>query len=477
MDCGGTAPLWMHGGHGGNATTYRGAQSKRELVPSVPYLPATNSYFQEVQVIILTVAGVYTTNMPSHSEARTVEPQPGVAPSVATRETTGNRERLVSLDAYRGAIMLLMASSGFGIPQIAKNFPDSAVWKFLGFEFEHAAWTGCTLWDLIQPAFMFMVGVALPWSVANRQARDQSVGRMFSHAIRRALLLVLLAVFLTSAWSKQTEWVFTNVLAQIGLGYPFLFLLFFTRPRTQWLAAFGILFAYWLAFALYPLPPPGFDWKSVGVPENWVHQSGFAAHWEKNTNFAAAFDLWFLNLFPRATPFAFNAGGYQTLNFIPSLATMIFGMLAGCVLRGELALNEKLKRLVIAGMAGMVLGGTLHLAGLCPIVKRIWTPSWALFSGGLVTLLLAAFVAVIEWRGWKRWAFPLVVAGLNPITLYCMWQLMGGFVRERARTHLGQQIFESFGTLYAPMFERVTPLLVFWLILLWMYRRKIFLRL
>jgi heparan-alpha-glucosaminide N-acetyltransferase len=400
--------------------------------------------------------------------------------SLGRQETSSDGERtphrLVSLDAYRGAIMLLMASSAFGIPQMAKTFPDSAVWKFLGHEFDHAAWTGCTLWDLIQPAFMFMVGVALPWSVSNRQALGQGFGRMFSHALWRALLLVLLAVFLTSAWSKQTEWVFTNVLAQIGLGYPFLFLLYFTRSRTQWLAALSLLLVYWLAFVLHPLPTAAFDWKSVGVPENWPHLAGFAAHWEKNANFAATFDLWFLNLFPRQTPFTFSAGGYQTLNFIPSLVTMIFGMIAGRLLRSEAVLAEKLRRLVIAGVVGIVVGGALQLAGLCPIVKRIWTPSWALFSGGLVTLLLAAFVAVIEGRGWKRWAFPLVVAGLNPITLYCMWQLMGGFVRESLRTHLGQHVFDSFGTLYTPMLERAATLLVFWLILLWMYRRKIFLR-
>lgn len=385
-------------------------------------------------------------------------------------------ERLVSLDAYRGSIMLLMASSGLGLAQVARNFPDSALWKFLGQEFDHAAWTGCTLWDLIQPAFMFMVGVALPWSVANRRARGQSVGVMFGHALWRALALVLLAVFLTSAWSQRTEWVFTNVLAQIGLGYPFLFLFCFTRPRTQWLAAFGILFAYWLAFALHSLPLQTFDWKSVGVPEDWPHLTGFAAHWEKNANFAATFDLWFLNLFPREMPFTFSAGGYQTLNFVPSLATMIFGMLAGQLLRSGFSISEKVKWLVIAGIAGLAIGKVIGLAGLCPIVKRIWTPSWAIYSGGWVTLLLAAFVAVIEWRGWKRWTFPLVVAGLNPITLYCMWQLMGGFIRNNFKTHLGQHIFESLGATYAPILERVVVLLAFWLILLWMYRRKIFLR-
>ena len=385
-------------------------------------------------------------------------------------------ERLVSLDAFRGAIMLLMASSGFGIPQVAKSFHDNPVWKFFGYQCDHVRWTGCSLWDLIQPAFMFMVGVALPWSVANRRARGQTFGVMTGHAVWRALLLVLLAVFLTSASSQQTLWIYTNVLAQIGLGYVFLFLLYFTRARTQWLAAFGILFAYWLAFALYPLPSATLGWKSVGVPDNWPHLAGFAAHWEKNANFAATFDVWFLNLFPRETPFAFNVGGYQTLNFIPSLATMIFGMIVGRLLRDDIALTQKLKRLVIFGVAGIVLGKTVDFVGLCPIVKRVWTPSWALFSGGWVVLLLALFVAVVEWRGWKRWVFPLVVAGMNPITLYCMWQLMGGWVRDNLRIHLGQQIFESFGKVYAPIFERSATLLVFWLILWWMYRRRIFLR-
>jgi predicted acyltransferase len=383
-------------------------------------------------------------------------------------------ERLVSLDAFRGAIMLLMASSGFGVPQVAKHFPDSPTWQFLAGQFSHAEWTGCALWDLIQPAFMFMVGVALPWSVANRRARGQSFGVMFSHALVRSLLLVLLAVFLTSAWSQQTQWVFVNVLAQIGLGYPFLFLLAFTKPRTQALAAGLVLVGYWLAFALYPLPPQDFEGKAVGLPDDWPRLVGFEAHWEKNANLAAAFDTWFLNLFPRQSPFVYNDGGYQTLNFVPSLATMIFGLLTGELLRSSLSIPGKLKRLVLAGMLGMALGEAIALAGLCPIVKRIWTPSWALYSGGLVTLLLAGFVAVLDWRGWKRWAFPLVVAGMNPITLYCLWQLAPSFVRGSLKIHFGQHVFESFGVVYAPMVERVAVLFVFWLILLWMYRRRIF---
>jgi heparan-alpha-glucosaminide N-acetyltransferase len=141
------------------------------------------------------------------------QPQP-----VAAGETP-KPERLLSLDAYRGAIMLLMASSGLGLATAATFHPNNALWKFLAEQSDHATWVGCHLWDLIQPAFMFMVGVALPWSVANRRARGRAFGAMFRHATGRSLLLVLLAVFLNSPGSRQTAWSFNNVLAQIGLGY------------------------------------------------------------------------------------------------------------------------------------------------------------------------------------------------------------------------------------------------------------------
>jgi heparan-alpha-glucosaminide N-acetyltransferase len=385
-------------------------------------------------------------------------------------------QRLVSLDAYRGAIMLMMASAGLGAAHIARQYPDSSLWQFLAHNTEHAEWAGFTVWDVIQPAFMFMVGVALPFSVASRQARGHSRARMLVHALWRAVALILLAVFLSSAWSKQTSWSFANVLAQIGWGYFVVFLLAFTRPRTQWVAALGILFAYWLAFVLHPLPAADFDWQSVGVPADWSFLTGFAAHWEKNANIAAAFDQWFLNLFPRAEAFVFNRGGYATLNFVPSMATMIFGLLAGGLLRREGSIARKVTHLVLFGIAGVVVGKAIALAGLCPIVKRIWTPSWAICSAGVATLLLAGFVAVIEGLRLRRWAFPFVVVGLNPIALYCMWQLGGGFVRDNLQRHLGQDIFETCGADYTQTLQRGAILLVFWLVLLWMYRRKIFLR-
>src|SRR5205085_4011676 len=103
------------------------------------------------------------------------------------------------------------------------------------------------------------------------------------------------------------------------------------RPqREQWAGLTLILAGYWAAFALYPLPGTGFDYARVGVPENWRHlETGFAAHWNKNSNLAWAFDTWFLNLFPRPKAFVANNGGYATLSFIPTLGTMILGLIAG----------------------------------------------------------------------------------------------------------------------------------------------------
>jgi heparan-alpha-glucosaminide N-acetyltransferase len=384
--------------------------------------------------------------------------------------------RLMSLDAYRGFVMLLMISAGLYMSKVSKSFPESGVWQFLGYQTDHAAWRGCTLWDLIQPSFMFMVGVALPFSVINRQGRGEPFSKLFLHAMWRAFALVMLGVFLSSSGRRQTDFNFVIVLSQIGLGYPFLWLLAWTKPRTQFMAACAVLLLSWAAFAFYPLPAKDFDFAAVNAAAATQQFSGFESHWAKNANAFSAFDRWFMNLYPREKPFVFNEGGYTTLNFVPSLATMIFGLLAGGLLIGNRTPSEKLKWMLGCGVAGLALGWAVDALGLCPLVKRIWTPSFAVYSSGWAFLMLAAFYWIIEMRGYRRWAFPLVVAGMNSIALYCMSMLMKPWIRERIKLHFGQNLFERFGTTYAPMVEMAAILMVLWLVSWWMYRRKIFLR-
>ena len=248
--------------------------------------------------------------------------------------------RLGSLDAYRGFAMFLMMAEVLRLGRVSAALPDSGFWRMLCHHQSHVEWVGCSLHDLIQPSFSFMVGVALPFSIASRSARGQSRGRTIGHALWRALVLVLLGVFLRSVGHPQTRWTFEDTLTQIGLGYFFLFLLGLRPVREQWIALSAILLGYWAAFALYPLPAADFDLAKVGVSPGWREQhwlSGFAGHWNMNTNPAWAFDVWWLNLFRRVKRFAFNGGGYATLSFIPTLGTMILGLLAGGVLRSDRA--------------------------------------------------------------------------------------------------------------------------------------------
>jgi predicted acyltransferase len=386
-------------------------------------------------------------------------------------------QRLVSLDAYRGLVMFLMMAEVLHLARVAAALPGSRFWQFLAQHQDHVPWVGCSLHDMIQPSFSFIVGVALPFSIASRLARGQSRWTMTWHAFWRAFLLVALGIFLRSIGQSQTYFTFEDTLTQIGLGYGFLYLLGFRSQRDQWLALGVLLIGYWAAFALYPLPGPEFDWAQAGVAADWPdHLPGFAAHWNKNTNAAWAFDTWFLNLFPRQSPFTNNAGGYATLSFIPTLATMILGLIAGGVLRSDRTRVRKVAWLVAAGLVTLAAGWIIGYLGWCPVVKRIWTPSWTLFSGGWCLLLLAGFYTVIDIWGWRAWAFPLVVVGLNSIVAYCIAHLFEGFLRSSFDTHLGPDFFKILGPAYETLLSGGCLLLVYWLILFWMYRHKFFVK-
>lgn len=399
------------------------------------------------------------------------------AGSASLSSTSTASGRLASLDAYRGLAMFLMLAETLHLARVAAAVPESRFWAFLGYHQTHVAWTGCSLHDLIQPSFTFMVGVSLPFSLAKRRSLGASTRRITLHAFWRAAVLVCLGIFLRSLHSDRTNFTFVDTLTQIGLGYGFLFLLGLRPQRDHWIALGLILVGYWAAFAMYPLPDANFDWSATGVAPDWPHHfEGFAAHWNKNTNLAWAFDRWFLNLFLREEPFQFNGGGYATLSFIPTLATMILGLIAGGILRSDNTPRHKVQRLLIlaAGCFAVSLG--LSWLGVSPIVKRIWTPGWVLFSGGWCFAAIAALYAVIDLGGWKRWAFPLVVIGANSITAYCLSWVAEDFIRNALVRHLGETPFQAFGAAYQPLVLGGATLLIMWLILFWMDRRQLFLR-
>ncbi len=387
-------------------------------------------------------------------------------------------KRVPSIDAFRGLVMFLMLAEAMRLWTVHDAYPSSWFWSIVAFNTQHVPWQWLSLHDLIQPAFSFLAGASLPFSIASRRGKGESFGKMLRHAIRRSLILIFLGIFLRSMWSHQTYWTFEDTLTQIGLGYTLLFLLAFASRRVQAIVFTAILVLFWAAFVIYPAPPPDFNYAAVGVPAGfpYIYTSGLLAHFNMNANLSWAFDKWFLNLFPRESPFLYNEGGWSTLSFIPTLATMMMGMWAGAWLKSARTAREKLNGLLVSGLACTVAGLLLQWLHICPIVKRIWTSSYTLFSGGLILLMLAGFYAAIDLKGWKRWSFPLMVIGANSIAIYVMSWTMERFVSESLTIHFGRAPFLVLGAPFEPVLHGMAVLLIFWWILHWMYRKQIFIK-
>jgi heparan-alpha-glucosaminide N-acetyltransferase len=392
-------------------------------------------------------------------------------------------------------------------------------------------WSGASVWDFVMPCFVFLVGVAMPLSVAARRRRGDTDKQILGHVVLRAAALLLLALFLqvlqfpertyldelwpfvllagglpVPAWVAgrlgvisqraryriELAWWsailaasivrlltqigaieihFNHIFSQLGLASVFAFMLVGKSRRVQIGSVSAILVLYWLLFALYPLPGPGFNPSSVGVRPGDEVLSGFFAHWNKNTNAASAFDLWFLNLFPRTEPFVFQETGLQTLNFVPTIATMILGVMAGELLLTGKSKTRARNTLLATGTAVM-LAGLAAGEWLCPMVKSIWTPSWTLFSSGVTILVLAVLSHLCDIRHWRTWVFPFVVLGANSILLYTLAHYKWRFLSIAHK--IGG--IDSFGGAYAPVVESVLLLTMLWTIAYVLYRWKLAVR-
>ena len=399
-------------------------------------------------------------------------------PNVTTEPAPLNR--VASIDVFRGLVMFLMLFQVVKLHDLAgqklKETPESGLWQIIQQHTEHVEWEGGSLHDMIQPGFSFLVGAALAFSVVNRRSRGQSWLRMFFHAFLRSLALVALGVLLRNLKTETINYEFADTLCQIGFGYAFLFMIA-TLPKVWHYAMFcAIVIGWWIAFVSYPVPPADFDYASVGVNADWPHHhSGIAAHWNKNANLASNFDRWFLNKFPRSKPFTANAGGYCTLNFVPTLATMLLGLIAGSWLSQSLTFGERTLRFLVGIVLLLGLAWLVSYFGFCPIIKRVWTPTWVLWSGGICLAFLYVFHLVCDVGGLKGWAFPLTVIGANSIAAYVMSYATVPFIRSRIDSWFGF-LWKSSG-IYAPHILGLTVLTVVWLILYWMHRRKLYIRL
>lgn len=420
--------------------------------------------------------------------------------------------RLVSIDALRGLVMALMAFELLGNPQwLTETFPDSRICEWIACHAVHVAWRGCSLHDLIQPTFSLLVGVSCAYSIASRRSKGHGPRGILLHAFWRALVLVALGVWVRSLGAPMPNWTFEDTLAQIGLGYvPLVWIALTFKPRGVIALASGLMAGYWLLFACWPLPDGA---------------SGFASHWTPAANPAQAFDRWFLPHFPGKETYYGN--GYGVLNFIPTLGTMLIGLAAGLWLRACGNDHRRMLRLLLpTALTLLAAGWLLDVSGVCPMIKRIWTLSFALWSGGLALTAREALERRLEDRLQAETAGPLVILNAdygvrgdpdaradvtaavakaveeNSLRLEITNDLLGGTDPAPGRdkhltvsyTVAGQSrraTAPEYATLtlpaaptaagvlakrLPPLFAAACELLAIWLILLWLHRRRIYLK-
>jgi predicted acyltransferase len=325
------------------------------------------------------------------------------------------------------------------------------VTSFLVYEVNHTPWEGLRFYDCIWPSFMLMAGVSLPFSCAKRM-RTQTEREFLLHVLKRALLLFLLgsvrqSVFLGSPYLIELS----SALQPIAIAYLVAALLLRKSPWVQAGVAAAILGGYALLLAFVPAP---------GIP---------AGTYQLNHNLVNAVDLALLRAHWEKWPYAPEGWG-TVLSTIPTVATTLLGLLLGELLRTSRPKAVKAKVIAGVGVGCLALG--YALSPIIPIVMKMWTTSYGLVSAGWACLMLLFFYWVIDMRGYRRWTFPWVVIGMNGIFAYMFASIIpvtgmvGAFTGPLA-AHLGAA---------GPPFAALSVLLVEWLLLLWMYRRNIFLR-
>jgi len=357
------------------------------------------------------------------------------------------QQRIVSVDALRGFDMFWIIGGGEVFRSLAGLWTHPAAQKIQG-QLEHVAWQGFHFEDLIYPLFMFIIGVVLPFSTSRRLQRGHSIRAIHLHIIKRSIVLVLLGLIynglLRFDW-PQTRW--PGVLQRIGICYFFAaMLVVHTKWRTQAIVIAATLLLYWAAMALIPVPGFGAGVLTMeGCLSSYIDQK----------------------LIPGVLYYTYgdNEGIISTF---PAVCTVLLGALAGHWLRSERSGGRKAAGLALAGAACTAVG---YLWGMVfPMIKIIWTSSYALYSGGLCLMLLALFYWVIDVKGYRKWTFVFVVIGMNPITIYFLQSFVGF---EAISEFFLAGLVQHAGPI-APVILPLGVLAASWLLLWFLHRHKIF---
>ncbi len=370
-----------------------------------------------------------------------------------SESTKTSQKRILSVDALRGFVMFWIIGGGALVIGIVELFVDPLPEWFV-YHTDHTEWIGFSAWDLIMPLFLFVVGVVIPFSFSKRLEMGQSKKSVQLKIYRRVLILFVLGMIAQGnllTYDLGKIHIYCNTLQAIAAGYLIAGLAFLYLPLLAQIAlAVGLMAGYWALMTFVPVPGHG-----TGILE-------------PDANLALYIDKAILGGFRDGTTYTW------ILSSLTFSASVLLGMFAGHLLRAKTSDRVKLFWLVVLGLVCLGLGWTWTLDSPLrfPIIKHLWTSSMVLWASGWSYLFLAAFYLVFDVWGFRKLAFPLVVIGANAIAVYMAvhvfdFRQIGDIFVAGLTPHLGD---------YAPGIRYLTAFIVIWLILLFLYRKKTFIR-
>ena len=373
-------------------------------------------------------------------------------PATGSTSTAAGSPRLLSIDALRGFDMFWIIGGHELVSALAK-WGD---WRFkneIDEQLTHVPWEGFHFYDLIFPLFLFLVGVVLPFSLASIRQKGESTGRIYWRIVRRTALLFMLGLLFNQALQFDFEALrIAGVLQRIALCYGLAAIVVtLVGWRGQAAVVLAILLGYWALLAFVAAPG--------GSPGDYTKEGNLAGYVDRHYLPGKIYEAYY--------GFGDNEG---LLSTIPAVATALLGALAGQWLRCGQSGGRKVLGLLVAG--GACLAAGLIWGQFFPIVKNLWTSSFVLVTGGWSLLLLALFYGVIDVLGFRWWAFFFVVIGCNAIVIYVAPKLVN--FDHTVRFLFGGLVKHS-GS-FEPVAKAISVLAVKWLILWYLFRKKLFLR-
>jgi predicted acyltransferase len=327
---------------------------------------------------------------------------------------------------------------------------DSGIIQFFGTQFSHHEWHGLHFWDLIQPFFMFIVGVAIPFAVANRIKKGDSNNKITRHALKRSFMLLFLGWALYFIGAGKLVFQFQNVLAQLSVTYLVAFLIMKKSFRFQLIFTLVILLLIDLAYRFFPVE---------GFNHPWVNYENLGA--------------WFNNKIEGVE----KASTWATLNFVSTTAHTVWGVLCGKLLMSDKPAAKKIQTLIIAGVSALIIGYSLDLLNVTPIIKKIATSSFVFASGGWTILALCFCYWLIDVKKlFTAGSKIFIIVGMNSIFIYMFFEIGGAGLLRRIMAPFSNLLFSWGGELTVAVITSLAVWAALWYLCYWLYKNKLFIK-